>query len=55
VTDALGEQVRRAVEVLIQALDRADVDRDRTLLKGIEPPVVTGAKPRACEPRLIYG
>ncbi len=37
VTDALGEQVRRAVEVLIQALDRADVDRNRDLLKGVEP------------------
>lgn len=37
VTDALGEQVRRAVEVLIQALDRADVDRNRELLVGIEP------------------
>lgn len=37
VTDALGEQVRRAVEVLIQSLDRADVDRDRELLDGIEP------------------
>lgn len=37
VTDALGEQVRRAVEVLIQALDRAHVDSDRTLLEGVEP------------------
>ncbi len=37
VTDALGEQVRRAVEVLIQALDRADVDRNRELLAGVEP------------------
>jgi hypothetical protein len=37
VTDALGEQVRRAVEVLIQALDRADVDRNRELLKGVDP------------------
>jgi hypothetical protein len=37
VTDALGEQVTRAVEVLIQALDRADIDRDRELLDGIEP------------------
>ena len=37
VTDALGQQVRRAVEVLIQALDRADVDRNRELLDGIEP------------------
>ena len=35
VTDALGEQVRRAVEVLIQALDKADQDRDRELLRGI--------------------
>jgi hypothetical protein len=37
VTDALGEQVRRAVEVLIQALDRADIDRNRELLKGVAP------------------
>ena len=38
VTDALGEQVRRAVEVLVQALNRADVDRNRELLAGVEPP-----------------
>lgn len=38
VTDALGEQVRRAVEVIVQALDRADVDRNRNLLTGVEPP-----------------
>src|SRR5690606_28841802 len=38
VTDALGQQVARAVEVLIQSLDRADIDRDRELLDGIEPP-----------------
>lgn len=37
VTDALGEQVKRAVEVLIQALDRADVDRNRELLESVEP------------------
>ena len=37
VTDALGEQVRRAVEVLVQALDRADVDRNRKLLVAVEP------------------
>jgi len=36
VTDALGEQVRRAVEVLIQALDKADQDRDRSLLCGVQ-------------------
>jgi hypothetical protein len=37
VTDSLGEQVRRAVEVLVQALDRADLDRDRELLKDMSP------------------
>ncbi|WP_131111566.1 Eco57I restriction-modification methylase domain-containing protein [Sulfuricystis thermophila] len=36
VTDALGEQVRRAVEVLVQALDKADQDRDRTLLRDVK-------------------
>lgn len=36
VTDALGEQVRRAVEVLIQALDKADQDRNRELLRGVK-------------------
>ncbi|MGD7037265.1 Eco57I restriction-modification methylase domain-containing protein [Methylotuvimicrobium buryatense] len=35
VTEALGEQVRRAVEVLIQSLDKADLDRDRTLLADV--------------------
>lgn len=38
VTDALGEQVRRAVEVLIQALDKADQDRDRELLRDVMEP-----------------
>lgn len=37
VTDALGEQVRRAVEVLVQALDRADQDRNRELLSDVDP------------------
>jgi hypothetical protein len=37
VTDALGEQVRRAVEVLVQALDRADQDRNRDLLRDVDP------------------
>lgn len=37
VTDALGEQVRRAVEVLVQSLDRADQDRNRELLKDVSP------------------
>lgn len=36
VTEALGEQVRRAVEVLVQALDKADQDRDRELLRGVK-------------------
>lgn len=38
VTDALGEQVRRAVEVLIQALDRADQNSSRELLRGVKEP-----------------
>lgn len=37
VTDALGGQVRRAVEVLVQSLDRADQDRNRDLLYGVDP------------------
>jgi hypothetical protein len=37
VTDQLGYQVRRAVEVLIQALDRADLDRQRELLRDVPP------------------
>ncbi len=37
VTIALGEQVQRAVEVLIQSLDRADQDRNRELLKDVTP------------------
>jgi hypothetical protein len=37
VTDALGEQVRRAVEVLVQSLDRADQDRNRELLNDVSP------------------
>lgn len=38
VTDALGEQVRRAVEVLIQTLDKADQDRNRELLRDVKEP-----------------
>lgn len=38
VTDALGEQVRRAVEVLIQSLDKADQDRNRELLHDVPEP-----------------
>jgi len=37
VTDTLGEQVKRAVEVLVQCLDRADQDRNRELLRGVPP------------------
>ncbi len=37
VTTALGEQVQRAVEVLIQSLDRADQDRNRELLEDVTP------------------
>ena len=35
VTDQLGYQVRRAVELLVQAIDRADQDRGRALLHGV--------------------
>jgi hypothetical protein len=35
VTDQLGTQVRRAVEILVQTIDRLDRDRGRVLLKGI--------------------
>ncbi len=38
VTEALGEQVRRAVEVLIQTLDKADQDRNRELLHNVKEP-----------------
>jgi hypothetical protein len=37
VTDTLGEQVRRAVEVLVQCLDKADADRNRELLRDVSP------------------
>lgn len=37
VTDTLGEQVRRAVEVLVQCLDKADADRNRELLRDMRP------------------
>ncbi len=35
VTDQLGRQVLRAVEVLIQSLDKADQDHGRELLQGV--------------------
>lgn len=37
ITDTLGDQVRRAIEVLVQALDRADQDRNRELLRDVKP------------------
>ena len=37
VTEALGEQVRRAVEVLVQSLDRANQDRNQELLRDVDP------------------
>ena len=36
VTDQLGFQVRKAVEVLVQSLDNVDKEKDRTLLTGIK-------------------
>lgn len=43
VTEQLGDQVRRAVEVLVQAIDRSDKDRGRTLLTGVEEGQLYGA------------
>jgi hypothetical protein len=40
VTDQLGYQVRRAVEVLIHSLDRADQDFGRELLEGVKEEVL---------------
>lgn len=40
VTDQLGYQVRKAVEVLIQALDKADQDHGRKLLAGVDEKVL---------------
>jgi cation transport regulator ChaC len=40
VTDQLGYQVRRAVEVLIHSLDRADQDFSRELLAGVQESVL---------------
>lgn len=37
ITDTLGEQVKRAVEVLVQCLDKADQDRNRELLHNVPP------------------
>jgi hypothetical protein len=37
VTEALGDQVGRAIEVLIRSLDRADEERDRELLSDVPP------------------
>ena len=38
VTDQLGYQVRRAVEVIVHAIDRIDKDRKRELLRGVTEP-----------------
>ena len=40
VTDQLGYQVRKAVEVLIQALDKADQDHGRKLLRDLDEKVL---------------
>ena len=40
VTEQLGGQVRRAVEVLVQAFDRLDQDHGRRLLAGVSPPTL---------------
>jgi hypothetical protein len=40
ITDQLGLQVRRAVEILIRSLDQADKDWQRTLLQGIDTKIL---------------
>lgn len=40
VTDQLGRQVRAAVELLVGAISRANLERDGELLVGIEPRVI---------------
>lgn len=40
VTDQLGYQVRKAVEVLIQALDKADQEHGRKLLRAVDEKVL---------------
>ena len=37
VTYTLGEQIKRAIEVLVQCLDKADQDRNRELLHDLPP------------------
>ena len=37
ITDQLGYQVRRAVEVLVESIDQADQDKNRTLLTNVTP------------------
>ncbi|MDE0351656.1 MAG: restriction endonuclease [bacterium] len=37
VTDQLGSQVRRATELLVNAVSRANLERNGTLLAGVEP------------------
>ncbi|MCY4162935.1 MAG: restriction endonuclease [bacterium] len=37
VTDQLGVQVRQAVELLVNAISRANLDRNQSLLEGITP------------------
>lgn len=40
VTDALGDQARRAVEMIVAAYDAADRDTHGALLAGVEPPTL---------------
>ncbi|MFN2135596.1 MAG: hypothetical protein ACK2UK_06555, partial [Candidatus Promineifilaceae bacterium] len=40
VTDQLGYQVRHAVEILVQAIDKADQDRRRSLLENVSEPLL---------------
>jgi len=53
VTDQLGYQVRRAVEVLVMTFDRIDQDADRELLKNIQEKIIYEAS-LAVMMRLVF-
>ncbi|MGE4029912.1 MAG: restriction endonuclease [Thermoleophilia bacterium] len=53
VTDALGDQARRAVEQLVAAIDADDRDSGGLVLTGVEPPTLYEAAV-ACVMRLIF-
>ena len=49
VTNQLGWQVRKAVEVLVQSFDKLDQDSNRLLLAGVDEKQLYEAKMRVLE------